>query len=79
MFLKLAIKLFGKKVVDGAIEKTGVSKTKLIAVVAVLLTAVETLSPAFGWDIKIPPEVYTLLAGSGLWTLRDGVDNKPAA
>ena len=79
MLMKLVLKLFGKKMVEGAVEKSGLSKTKLIAVLAVLVTAIETLAPAFGWNIKIPPELLQLLAGAGLWTLRDGMDTpKPA-
>lgn len=78
MLMKLVLKLFGKKIIDGAVEKSGMSKTKVIAVLAVLVTAVETLAPAFGWNIKIPPELLQLLAGAGLWTLRDGVDSKPS-
>lgn len=77
MLLKLAIKLFGKKIIEQGLEKTGISKTKIIAVVGVLITAIETLSPAFGWNVKIPPELYQLLAGAGLWTLKDGMD-KPS-
>lgn len=79
MLMKLIVKLFGKKIVDGAVEKSGLSKTKVIAVIAVIVTALETLAPAFGWNIKIPPELLQLLAGAGLWSLRDGVDNKPNA
>lgn len=75
MLIKLVLKLFGKKLIDGGIEKIGLSRTKLIAVVGVLITAIEVLAPAFGWNIKIPPEVYTLLAGSGLWTLSDKKDS----
>ena len=73
-FIKnLFVKLVGKKL-GGALEKTGLSKTKLTAVIGVIIYAVEHLGPVFGHPIVIPPDVYTLLGAVGLWSLRDGID-----
>lgn len=74
MIMKLVVKLFGKKIVEGALEKWGISKTKIVAVVGVILYAVEALSPAFGWDIKISDDLKQALLAAGLWTLKDGMD-----
>ncbi len=71
MLAKLFMKLFGKKTVDGLIEKTGISKTKVVAFIGALISGYEILGPAFGWP-KIPNEVYGLLGSLGLWALRDG-------
>ena len=76
MLKNILMKLFGKKIVEGAIEKSGMSKTKIIAIIAAIIYAIETLAPAFGWDIKIPDGLFELLASTGLWTLREGVDKK---
>jgi len=67
-------RIIGKKVVDkvGGEEKWEASKTKLTAIVAVLITAVQVLGPAFGHPIVIPDWVYQFLAGIGLWALKDG-------
>jgi len=63
-----------KKLADGkTAEEWAVSKTKLTAVVAVIIKAVETLGPAFGYPIVIPNSVYEFLAAMGLWSLRDGM------
>lgn len=70
---KIALKLFGKKIVENNIEKFGLSKTKLAAAIYVVITAVETLSPAWGHPVVIPPVVKEFLAGVGLWALRDAV------
>jgi steroid 5-alpha reductase family enzyme len=79
MLMKIVVKLFGKKIIDGALEKWGISKTKVVAVVGVLIYAVESLAPAFGWEFKIDPELKSALIAAGLWTLRDGMDpQKPA-
>ena len=62
-------KIVGKNIGD----RLGVSKTKVISVIAVILYAVETLSVAWGHPIAIPEDVYKLLAAGGLWTLRDAI------
>lgn len=72
MLTRLLIKLFGKKIVDGALEKYGISKTKVIAVIAVALYAVDALAPAFGWNIKIDEDLKQALIAAGLWSLKDG-------
>lgn len=64
-------KLIGKNMADGT---SAVSKTKLVAIIAVLMTAINTLPPAFGHaPIVVPDWVYKLLAGAGLWSLRDSL------
>lgn len=75
----LFMKLVGKKVSAG-LEKSGISKAKLTAIVAVLVMAIDKLSgPVFGHPIVIPPEVFKFLEAVGLWSLRDALDNKPDA
>lgn len=46
------------------------SRTLWIAVVTTLLTGVETIGPAVGHPIKIPPVVYQVLTAMGLYTAR---------
>ena len=79
MLMKLALKLFGKKIIENAIEKTHLSRTKLIAVVGGSIFVIEKVLPAFGVNVVIPPEVYTLLGSAGLWTLSDKFDSKPTS
>ncbi len=78
MLMRLAIKLFGKKLIDGGIEKIGLSRTKLIAIVGGLIVLVEQVLPAFGVAVVIPPEVKEFLLAAGLWTLSDKHDSNPA-
>ncbi len=77
MLMKLVIKLFGKKIIENAIEKSKLSRTKVIAIVAGAIFVIEKVLPAFGVNVVIPPDVYTLLASVGLWTLSDKFDSKP--
>lgn len=71
--------LVGKRVSDG-LEKSGISKAKLTAIVAVLVLAIDKLSgPVFGHPIVIPPEVFKFLEAVGLWSLRDALDTKPGS
>lgn len=67
------MRIAGKKVIDaaGGPEKWELSKTKLTAIVAVVIVAVEKLGPAFGYPVVIPQGVYEFLAAIGLWSLRD--------
>lgn len=67
---KLIGKIFGKKI-EG---KIGLSKTKLTAIIFVVVVAIKELSKAWGHPIEIPEYIIELLAGAGLWALRDGVD-----
>ena len=67
------LRIVGKKIVDGELQKVGVSKAKLTAVIYILIQAVQVLGPAFGHEIKIPPEVFRVLEALGLWTLRDSI------
>lgn len=78
MLMRLAIKLFGKKLIDGGIEKIGLSKTKLTAIVGGLILISQYVLPAFGVNVVIPTELKELLAAAGLWTLADKFDSKPA-
>lgn len=66
----LIAKLVGKQVGDGV----GVSRAKLAAIVAVIMTAIEVLPPAFGHaPIVIPDVVYKFLGAAGLWAVRDAI------
>jgi len=67
------LRLVGKKMVDGELEKVGVSKAKLTAVVYILIQAVQVLGPAFGHPVNIPPEVFRVLEALGLWAVRDAI------
>jgi hypothetical protein len=65
----LFAKIMGKYV-DG---KLGVSKTKLTAIVYVIVQAIPIISQAWGHPIEIPPLVFRFLEAAGLWSLRDGI------
>jgi len=67
------LRLVGKKMVDGQLEKVGFSKAKLTAVVYILVQIAQVALPAFGVDVKIPPEVFRVLEGLGLWAVRDAI------
>lgn len=70
---KLGLKLFGKKIIEDGVEKTGLSKTKITALVFVSITAIETVSSAWGHPITIPTEIKQALAAAGIWSLRDSL------
>lgn len=66
--------LVGKKVLDeNNLAKVSLSKAKLTALISVIVTAVQVLGPVFGHPVNIPDWVFKLLAGVGLWALRDGM------
>ena len=69
----LVIKFVGKKVIEDGVAKIGLSKAKLAAVVYILILGVEQLSAAWGHPIIVPVQIKELLAGVGLWTLRDAI------
>lgn len=72
----LIAKLIGKNLksdVDGKLAEWQVSKAKVAGILAVILPAVGPLSTALGHPIVIPDVVYKVLAGLGLWALRDAV------
>lgn len=48
------------------------SRTFWIAVVGVVLGAIQPISAALGHPITVPTYVYEVLAGMGLYTLRAG-------
>lgn len=74
------LRAVGKKIVDGELEKVGISKAKLTAIIYVLVQAVQVLGPVFGHPVNIPPEVFRVLEALGLWSLRDAMpDSKPKA
>jgi len=74
------IKLLAKPVtstVAGKVETLSIpSKTKLTAVIGVILAAIGPISAAWGHPIVIPEWVYQILAAIGLWSLRDGISTK---
>lgn len=67
------LRIVGKKMVDGELEKVGFSKAKLTAILYILITAIQTIGPAFGHPITIPPEVFRVLEALGLWAVRDAI------
>ena len=71
------IRLIGKRVVDGQIEKVGLSKAKLTAVIYVIILAVQTLAPVWGYAVTIPQEIFRVLEALGLWSVRDAIKDNP--
>lgn len=69
MIKNLFAKIVGKYVGG----KVGISKTKLTAIIYVVLQAIPIISQAWGHPIEIPPIVYRILEAAGLWSLRDGI------
>jgi len=69
---KIIGKVFGKKLAG----KIGLSKAKLTAIIFVIIVAVREISKAWGHPIEIPDYVIEVLAGAGLWTMRDAIDTK---
>lgn len=69
MLKNLIAKLIGKQIG----ENLGLSKTKLIAIVYVLVNAVPVLSAAWGHPVEVPPIVLRVLEAAGLWSMRDAV------
>ena len=67
------IKFVGKRVVKDGIEKTGLSKAKLAAIIYVIVVAIQTLCPVMGSDFVIPAYVFRILEGIGLWSVRDAI------
>jgi hypothetical protein len=70
----LIAKLIGKNIkntVDGELEKFHISKAKIVAILGVILPAIGPLSEALGHPVTVPDYVYKVLAGLGLWALRD--------
>jgi hypothetical protein len=74
MLKKLLLKLVGRKIAGETGDLSETSRTKIIAVIAVLVAAIPKLSAAWGHPIVIPHDVLEVLAAAGLWTLRDAVD-----
>ena len=69
-FIKnLLAKIIGKQV-GGEMK---FSKTKLTAIIYVLVVGIQELSKAFGHPIEIPASVFRFLEGAGLWSLRDAI------
>lgn len=66
------VRIVGKKVVDNGIEKSGISKTKIIAVVGAAIGVYNVLCASFALP-PIPKEVLEMLAALGLFTLRDSI------
>jgi hypothetical protein len=73
MLKRFIIKLLGKKLKSRTAHISEISRTKLIAVIGVVIIAIENLSEAWGFPIQIPPELYQILAAGGLYTLRDAI------
>ena len=71
MLSRMMLKLFGKRIIEGTLQKYGISKAKVILVVDVLLYATEAIAPQFGWHVDFGQLKEALLA-AGLWAARDG-------
>lgn len=69
---RLTAQFLGKRI-DAQLDKWKISKTKVIALLAVLIPIIPKVGEAVGYTIVIPKEVYEVLAGLGLWFLRDSV------
>jgi len=66
--------LIGKKIINEVgVEKWELSKTKITAIIASVLGAIQYIGPAFGHPVEIPQWVFQFLAGLGLWSLKDGM------
>ena len=65
----LIAKFLGKQAGSGI----SVSKTKLSAVVFVLVIGIQELSKAWGHPILIPDYILQFLGAAGLWSLRDSI------
>jgi hypothetical protein len=73
-FIKnLIAKLIGRKLNETTGQMEGVSRTKLIAIIGVIIAAIPPLSTAWGHPIVIPPEILKFLEAAGLYTLRDSI------
>lgn len=70
---KILVKIAGRKLKTETGEISEISRTKIIAVLAVLSVAIEKISTAWGHPVTIPPELFEILGAAGLWTLRDAV------
>lgn len=57
-------------------EEFTVSKTKLTAIVYVIVVGVQEIPKAFGHPVTIPASIFQILQAAGLWALRDAI---PAA
>lgn len=77
MIKKLAGWLIGRKVVDATGQLDPYSKAKITALIGIILPTVEPISKALGHPIIIPPFVYKILAGAGLWAVRDALPPAP--
>ena len=78
----LLVRLVGKHLkdkVDVGLVKVGISKEKLIGILAITIPVIEPLSAAVGFPVKISPEIYAVLGGLGLWANRDRANEEKKA
>lgn len=68
--------LIGKKILTATGQMDAMSKTKVIAVVGVLISAIPQIAAAWGHPIVIPDYVYKVLGYAGLWAARDAMPAK---
>jgi hypothetical protein len=54
------------------------SKAKWAAILAGVFAAVQPITTAFGHPVQIPLWVYELLAGLGIYGVRDAMPDKPS-
>ncbi len=78
----LIAKLIGKNLqttLDGELVKFGISKTKVIGWISAFLPLVGPISTALGHPVVVPPEVYKVLIGLGLYAAGDALHSTPPA
>lgn len=76
MLQKIVAWFVGKKIITATGQMDAVSKTKLVAIVGVLMTAIPQIATAWGHPIVIPSWLIQILGYTGLWTLRDAIPPK---
>ena len=73
MLKNLIARFIGKQIG----EKIGLSKTKLVAIVYIIVNAVPIISQAWGHPVEVPAVILRMLEAAGLWSLRSAFpDNK---
>lgn len=72
------VKLIGKKL-DDDLAKWGISKTKLIVWIGLIVMEAPKIGAALGHPFIVPSAVMEVLTALGLVALRDGMDGAVSA
>lgn len=79
MIKKLVAWLIGRKVIDATGQLDPFSKAKIVALLAIIMPTIQPIATALGHPI--PPPIldiaYKVLAGAGLWAVRDALPPAP--